>query len=765
MMDHNEQLLDLMDSPFFEHKVSVGQHNNNSMPSLTMDGNLPSIPTGSPLLSSGLPPFGAYTFLDANDDCLSPSSPVTDASIHSSSSPNHLPLSPQSEHPFTEALGGQGTLFLSLSGHDMVGVNDVSSSLLPLSPLPTNQPTVTVPSSSSLSGTGSVGAARKRKSSSSSSAATSNKTSSRSKGRRTDSPQEASSAATASSKARKRSTTKKSTVSGGRSTRSRAISPLVPTPAAHGDDKTSLSAVSSSIPSSPIGEVTSESLPLLEAVTNQPQDITSTTSSTTTMNVCVMSTPMDAVNAGAPPAHMVAALGGMLHAAGAVTLAQPEYERMLQEEERQKEKKMRKAEQARISRQKKKDRMAQLEETVAIYKQQIAHLQTAQPNNMAMYHSNSNGNTNVMPLPVPSSTAERKNSSPTSWPNSPAADTTSSNDDTRSIQSGDDSSPSSSSSSTTSLSSSSPSQTANDGVSMSGVSGMAAAEMPSNAGQVVAATPDVTSTTALPMLSSLPAPSPVCVEDEVNGEAIQRSIQSIINASYASRQPGSSSHTGLMAAVSVHQPCHDTKDGTSNGNELTNQIQGLFDMFAKRAKVTEQHLDSLDKLLVPSMPLRFLEWSLTQNDKFYSDPNGLWHCLWAKTLALSTEQMTSLASLRNDVMTQRAAEAEIRMQALSMTGTIINPTANSAATTTSDSNANNGNSGYAVTSISPQSLSLSSTLSLQAAYSQLSALSRLHVSSANRWLRTLASILTPLQLARYFEWVNIYGHICVQINV
>jgi hypothetical protein len=142
--------------------------------------------------------------------------------------------------------------------------------------------------------------------------------------------------------------------------------------------------------------------------------------------------------------------------------------------------------------------------------------------------------------------------------------------------------------------------------------------------------------------------------------------------------------------------------------------------------------------------------------------------------------MASLASLRSDVMAQRAAEAEIRMQALSMTGIIIGTTPTPAVvappSSTTDSNTNNGSNGsgnssngssngYAVTSIAPQSLSLSSTLSLQAAYSQLSALSRLHLSSANRWLRALSNILTPLQLARYFEWVNIYGHICVQINV
>jgi len=213
----------------------------------------------------------------------------------------------------------------------------------------------------------------------------------------------------------------------------------------------------------------------------------------------------------------------------------------------------------------------------------------------------------------------------------------------------------------------------------------------------------------------------------------------------------------------------DSKDDAVTAVTAVNaQIQQLFDMLDKRTKVTEIHLDSLDKLLVPSMPLRFLEWVMTQNDKFYTESTGLWNCLWRQTLSLTPTQMSSLLALRSEITTQRAAEAQVRAQALNMTGlSIAVPgSASVAATTCSSSVATPSTATLSTTSnaIAP-CVSMSSTLSLQAAYSQLSALSRLHMANSQRNLAALHSILTPLQIARFFEWVNFYGHICVQINL
>jgi hypothetical protein len=386
MMDHNEQLLDLMDSPFFEHKDSaIHAHSINhttnrydsshtfvelshaccafgiimwsSMSSLgSIDVNLSSMPSGSPLLGPSSAPFGAYTFLGANDDCLSPSSPVTDSSIHSSSSPDHdLPLSPQSEHPFAEALGGQGNLFLPLpiiSSSSILSASGTADNVL--SPLPAGNAIA----ASSWSSTAS---SRKRKTTTTS-AVSSTKTNSRSKGRRTDAKQEAATAATKQSKSR--SANKKAiSSSNSRTTRSgsRAVTPIMISSGAslRDEDKTSLSPVAATMPSLPHSlngpmiatpsstsvDLTNQSLPLLETVAQQEQHQHQVIPTTTPGSNGMMA-GMD--GALVTPPHMVAAMGNLAMHGGAVTLTQPEYERMVQEEERQKEKKMRKAEQARI---------------------------------------------------------------------------------------------------------------------------------------------------------------------------------------------------------------------------------------------------------------------------------------------------------------------------------------------------------------------------------------------------------------------------------
>lgn len=707
MMDHSEQLLDIMDSSFLEHKDSALAHH-----SYHMDVGTINLTSSSPLLTgaSGNASYVPYTFLDHGDAGSSPSSPLTD---HSSSD-HDIPLSPQNDHPFSEALG-DNSLFLQIPttatgvvpSATTVPITNVSSSSVPSSTRPVVAATP-APSSSTTDGKRKRKAAAPVASSASSSIKSGNTRAT--KGRRTDGKKEAATAATKSSSTtsvKKASATPtptskpssiRTTRSGTRTTSSSsAPSPLVPnTRGGRDEDKTSANESSSSS--------IDIALPSLEAIPNDQSSLPT-------------------------PPHLVAAMGN-LAVMGAVTLAQPEYERMLAEEERTKEKKLRKAEQARISRQKKKDRMTLLEESVAMYKQQIAHLQSL-PAAVAAPAAP------VVPAtPVPVTNAERKSSVSPVWNGS----SNSSSDDARSVQSGDDSSSSS--------------------------SGSSIAPSPSHApvASVNKQEADVPAVTA-------PA---VCVEDEVNGEAIQRCIQTIITSSYPAASPAGSpngstiSGYGLMATGSVHAGVDSKEQSHSNAaaDQLNANIQGLFDMFAKRQRVTESHLESLDKLLVPSMPLRFLEWSLTQNDKFYSDPNGLWHCLWSKTLSLTPEQMTALHALRNDVSAQRAAEAEIRMQALSMTGIVVSPTPTTTTSSVDGTMATaTTTSAFPVASISPKSLSLSSTLSLQAAYSQLSALSRLHLQASNRWLRTLATILTPLQVARYFEWVNIYGHICVQINV
>lgn len=178
--------------------------------------------------------------------------------------------------------------------------------------------------------------------------------------------------------------------------------------------------------------------------------------------------------------------------------------------------------------------------------------------------------------------------------------------------------------------------------------------------------------------------------------------------------------------------------GAANA-QLESHIESLLAICERKNQAAEAHLSSLDKLLVPCMPLRFLEWFLTQKESFYCD-SGLWHTLCNQILCLSTDQMVLLLALRRDMLAQRTVETELRLTAAGLC-------------------ASSGTNGTTPV------MTMSSTISLQQVYASLSSLSRLHMVNAHRNLSSLRSILSALQLAKYFEWVNHFGHICIQINV
>jgi hypothetical protein len=77
--------------------------------------------------------------------------------------------------------------------------------------------------------------------------------------------------------------------------------------------------------------------------------------------------------------------------------------------------------------------------------------------------------------------------------------------------------------------------------------------------------------------------------------------------------------------------------GAAN-KQLEGHIDSLLGICQRKSTAAEAHLSSLDKLLVPCMPLRFLEWFLTQKDSFYCD-TGLWQTLCHQILSLSNQQV------------------------------------------------------------------------------------------------------------------------------
>jgi DNA-binding transcriptional MerR regulator len=103
---------------------------------------------------------------------------------------------------------------------------------------------------------------------------------------------------------------------------------------------------------------------------------------------------------------------------------------------------------------------------------------------------------------------------------------------------------------------------------------------------------------------------------------------------------------------------------------------------------------------------------MSQNDKFCQDPSGLWNSLFCVEIGCTVDQIKELMALRTTVKKQSK------------------------------------NAGH-----------------VEKAYNKLTqALTRqLHQSNDN--LTKLRSIFTPLQLAKYFEWVHRFGPVCVKINL
>lgn len=111
----------------------------------------------------------------------------------------------------------------------------------------------------------------------------------------------------------------------------------------------------------------------------------------------------------------------------------------------------------------------------------------------------------------------------------------------------------------------------------------------------------------------------------------------------------------------------------------------------------------------PGLQVKFALWGLDQNDDFYEKP-GLWSSLLSTEIGLSMEQMQRLKERRNSIHAQRQslATAELRLQQLRRH----------------------------ITS---------------------------HVSSLNREIDELQSILTPVQLAKFYVWVE-ENEWCMQVG-
>ena len=143
-------------------------------------------------------------------------------------------------------------------------------------------------------------------------------------------------------------------------------------------------------------------------------------------------------------------------------------------------------------------------------------------------------------------------------------------------------------------------------------------------------------------------------------------------------------------------------------------LRGFYEAFKQKVKMNTTHLDLLSKGSRPCLPLRFVQWLMSQSDKFYSDPNGLWTSLLAQEVGATPEQLAMLGDLRGEL--QRSSPAPAWAE-------------------------------------------------VEAAASHFDKLLRSHMSASTQSLERFMGILSPAQLVSFFKWVDRFGGVCVKINL
>jgi len=75
-------------------------------------------------------------------------------------------------------------------------------------------------------------------------------------------------------------------------------------------------------------------------------------------------------------------------------------------------------------------------------------------------------------------------------------------------------------------------------------------------------------------------------------------------------------------------------------------VQAVTTALKKRTIAAQHQTDCLKKATNTPLLLRFVQWLLTQSEKFYSDQGGLWRVLLVDQMGATAEQIEQLLGLR-----------------------------------------------------------------------------------------------------------------------
>lgn len=175
------------------------------------------------------------------------------------------------------------------------------------------------------------------------------------------------------------------------------------------------------------------------------------------------------------------------------------------------------------------------------------------------------------------------------------------------------------------------------------------------------------------------------------------------------------------AAIRTEQTCNPGQPVASNfASDRLNKVMGdfanpnylgaFYSAFIDKIREDMTQIDQLQTSMQSSLCLRFVQWIMNQNEKFYEDPSGLWYSLFSQELGASSAQLFQLLELRKEFA---------------------------------------------------QKLSISGPDMVSQAFDAL----RKAMDDSSRLMAAFAQIFSPAQLTSFFQWVERFGPVCIKINL
>lgn len=160
------------------------------------------------------------------------------------------------------------------------------------------------------------------------------------------------------------------------------------------------------------------------------------------------------------------------------------------------------------------------------------------------------------------------------------------------------------------------------------------------------------------------------------------------------------------------------EDGTNADSRLNramsdfanpNYLGAFYTAFIDKVRDDMSQIDHLQASM-QSLCLRFVQWIMTQNEKFYEDPCGLWHSLFSQEVGASETQLAQLHELRKEfAQKQLLCGPDMVSQAFDVL--------------------------------------------------------RKAMDDSSRMMGAFAQIFSPTQLVLFFQWVERFGPVCIKINL